>query len=117
MGNKTRAWCSYWDKALKEVYEYEQCWKNGWDCRKCPYFGEKGGCKTMLIQKDNQGNWNLKGVPWDRLHPGNALDDEMWKRLYGALWRLMEYEDIGLDPGQVRELAEKDIRGFAWRKI
>lgn len=45
MGNKTRAWCCYWDKALKDVYEYEQeqCWKNGWDCRKCPYFGEKGG--------------------------------------------------------------------------
>ena len=44
MGNKTRAWCGYWDKALKDVYEYEQeqCWKDSWDCRKCPYFGEKG---------------------------------------------------------------------------
>ena len=62
----------------------------------------------MLIQKDSQGNWCLKGVPWHMLRSGNILDDKTWERLYGALWRLMEYEDTGLDPEQVRELAERD---------
>lgn len=61
----------------------------------------------MLIQKDDQGNWSLKGVPWHKLRSGSILDDETNERLYGALWRLMEYEDTGLDPEQVQELAEK----------
>lgn len=62
----------------------------------------------MLTQKDEQGNWCLRGVPWAKLHPGSILDEEMWERLYGALWRLMEYEDIGLDPEQVWDLTERD---------
>lgn len=38
----------------------------------------------MLIQKDSQGNWCLKGVPWHMLRSGSILDDKTWERLYGA---------------------------------
>ena len=62
----------------------------------------------MLTQRDEQGNWSLKGVSWNKLRPGSILDNKTRERLYGALWRLMEYEDTGLDPEQVRELAERN---------
>lgn len=64
----------------------------------------------MLTQRDEQGNWSLKGVSWNKLRPGSILDNKTRERLYGALWRLMEYEDTGLDPEQVRELAERNNR-------
>ena len=56
-----------------------------------------------LTQKDEQGNWSLRGVPWEGLHEGKAITKELWERLYGALWKLMEYEDTGLTPGQLKE--------------
>ena len=57
-----------------------------------------------LTQKDKQGNWGLKGVPWESLHEGQVITKELWKRLYGALWKLMEYEDTGLSPEEVEEV-------------
>lgn len=57
-----------------------------------------------LTQKDEQGNWSLKGVPWKSLHEGQVITKELWKRLYGALWKLMEYEDTGLSPGEVEDV-------------
>lgn len=59
-----------------------------------------------LTQKDEQGNWNLKAVPWESLHEGKVITKELWERLYGALWKLMEYEDTGLTPEQVERLKE-----------
>lgn len=51
-----------------------------------------------LIRKDNQGNWHLKGVPWERLRAGADLDERTRQRLYGALCKLLAYEDTGLEP-------------------
>ncbi len=59
-----------------------------------------------LTQKDPQGNWNLKGVLWNDLHEGRVITKELWEKLYGALWRLMEYEDTGLSPVEVEDLKE-----------
>lgn len=53
---------------------------------------------NRLTEKDKQGNWSLKGVKWEQLHEGATITGELWKKLYGALWKLMEYEDTGLDP-------------------
>ena len=53
--------------------------------------------------KDVQGNWALKGVRWEDLHEGKVITGELRERLYGALWRLMEYEDTGLEPDEVEE--------------
>ena len=59
---------------------------------------------NRLTEKDLQGNWCLKGMPWERLHVGQPITEELWKKLYGALWKLMEYEDTGLSPEEVEEV-------------
>ena len=63
---------------------------------------------TRLTVKDAQGNWALKGVRWEDLREGKVITKEMWERLYGALWRLMEYEDTGLEPAEVVEVNSFD---------
>ena len=62
-----------------------------------------------LTQKDEQGNWTLRGVPWKQLHEGQVITKELWERLYGALWKLMEYEDIGLSPEEIEEIKAGNI--------
>lgn len=41
---------------------------------------------------------------WESLHEGQVITKELWERLYGALWKLMEYEDTGLSPGEVEDV-------------
>lgn len=66
---------------------------------------EEGGiAMERLTQKDEQGNWTLRGVPWKQLHEGQVITKELWERLYGALWKLMEYEDIGLTPEEIEQI-------------
>jgi len=60
-----------------------------------------------LTQKDEQGNWCLKGVSWEQLHEGQVITKELRERLYGALWKLMEYEDTGLSPEEIERLKEQ----------
>lgn len=57
-----------------------------------------------LTQKDEQGNWCLKGVSWEQLHEGQVITKPLRERLYGALWKLMEYEDTGLAPEDVERV-------------
>ena len=57
-----------------------------------------------LTQKDEQGNWCLEGVPWEQLHEGQVITKPLRERLYGALWKLMEYEDTGLAPEEIKAL-------------
>lgn len=59
---------------------------------------------NRLTQKDEQGNWSLRGVPWEHLYEGKIITKELWERLYGALWKLMEYEDTGLTPEEIKAL-------------
>lgn len=59
---------------------------------------------NSLTQKDEQGNWCLKGMRWADFRPGKVITEEMYGRLYGALWKLMEYEDTEIDPSGVRVL-------------
>ena len=59
---------------------------------------------SRLTQKDEQGNWCLKGLPWKQLHVGQVITTEVSEKLYGALWKLLEYEDTGLSPEAVEEL-------------
>lgn len=56
--------------------------------------------------KDEQGNWGVKGMPWSSLHPGSTITLDIWDKLYDAIEKLMEYEDTGLDPEQIREMDE-----------
>ena len=62
-----------------------------------------------LTQKDEQGNWSLRGVPSEQLHEGQIITKDLYERLYGALWKLMEYEDTGLTPEEVEEIKAGSI--------
>lgn len=59
---------------------------------------------SRLTEKDDQGNWCLKGIRWEQLHEGQVITAELREKLYGALWKLMEYEDTGMDPEEVERL-------------
>lgn len=61
---------------------------------------------SNLIEKDDQGNWGLKGVPWMMLYTGVPITKDVQDRLYGALWKLMEYEDTGLSPEEVERIKD-----------
>lgn len=95
------------------------------DCTNCLYeftcswesAGRKGYCDrwkidieeeedTMrkLTEKDDQGNWRLKGVPWLNLREGKVITKETDEKLYGALFKLMQYEDTDLSPEKIYEL-------------
>lgn len=57
-----------------------------------------------LTEKTDHGTWSLKGVPWMMLHAGVQMTEEVRKALYGALCKLMHYEDTGLAPDQIWEM-------------
>lgn len=52
---------------------------------------------NRLTEKDSQGNWGLKCIQWKQLYDGQVITAEIREKLYGALWKLMEYEDTGLE--------------------
>ena len=54
-----------------------------------------------LTEKELSGNWKLKGVEWDQLHAGFVITEEVCRKLYGALYKLKDYEDTGLSPADV----------------
>lgn len=56
---------------------------------------------NRLTQRDEQGNWCLKGLPWKQLHVGNPITRETYELIYAALWKLKEYEDTGLTPEEI----------------
>ena len=54
-----------------------------------------------LTEKKDNGHWKLKGVEWWQIAPGAVITKETWGKLYGALWKLKDYEDTGLSPEEV----------------
>ena len=59
---------------------------------------------NRLTEKDEQGNWCLKGVPWVDLMTGATITKEVYEKLYGALWKLKDYEDTGLSPEGIENM-------------
>lgn len=59
---------------------------------------------SNLIEKDDLGNWGVKGLPWKKLYVGQVITKEIHEKLYSCLLKLMEYEDTGLTPEQVENL-------------
>lgn len=57
-----------------------------------------------LTEKDDLGNWCLKGVRWEQLRTGQVITKEVSERLYGVLCKLMDYEDTGCSPNDVIRL-------------
>ena len=67
---------------------------------------------SMLTFLDDQGNWGLRNLKWQQLWAGQVITDEVYGALYGALHKLMEYEQTGLQADEVQELKE----ATEWRK-
>lgn len=61
---------------------------------------------SRLTETDSQGNWALSGVAWKSLYAGQIITDGMWEKLYGALWKLMEYENTGFSPDQISDMCD-----------
>jgi hypothetical protein len=59
-----------------------------------------------LTERDQHGNWRINGLPWEKLHTGEIVTQEMGEKIYGALAKLKVYEDLELTPEQIRELDE-----------
>lgn len=57
-----------------------------------------------LTEKTDSGSWCLRDVPWDQLKPGAVITEKTWEKLYGALWKLKDYEDTGLSPEEVENV-------------
>ncbi len=66
-----------------------------------------------LTEKDGQGNWRLKGVPWENLYAGAVITEETRQKLYGALWKLVDYEDTGLSPEEVERVNDFELTSTA----
>lgn len=61
---------------------------------------------ARLTQIDNQGNWRINGLPWSETYEGKVITKNTREKMYGAFYKLLHYEDTGLDPEQIRELDE-----------
>ena len=54
-----------------------------------------------LTESDDLGNWGVKGLLWKNLYVGQAITREIHDKLYGCLYKLMQYEETGLSPEEV----------------
>lgn len=57
-----------------------------------------------LTEKKDSGRWRLRDVPWDQMKPGAVLTQKTWEKLYGALWKLKDYEDAGKSPEEIKSM-------------
>lgn len=57
-----------------------------------------------LTEKDVCGHWRLKGLPWKNLYEGTPITRETYEILYGALCKLLDYEETGLTPEEIEKL-------------
>lgn len=62
-----------------------------------------------LTEKKDSGHWCLRDVPWDQMKPGTVLTRKTWEKLYGALWRLKDYENTGKSPEEI-ECMDNDMQ-------
>ena len=63
-----------------------------------------------LTEKKDSGHWSLKGVSWDDLKPGVVLSEKTWEKLYGALWKLKDYENTRVSPDEIERMKTEGER-------
>lgn len=61
-----------------------------------------------LTQKDEQGNWCIRGLRWRDTYPGAVITRNTYERIYGVSNKLLDYEDIGLTPDEINALRERE---------
>ena len=78
-----------------------------------------------LTEIDVCGHWRLKGLPWKNLYEGTPITRETYEALYGALCKLLDYEETGLTPEEIEmrtyctigtpcEFQSSEIRKDGW---
>lgn len=78
-----------------------------------------------LTEKDVCGHWRLKGLQWKNLYEGTPITRETYEALYGALCKLLDYEETGLTPEEIEmrtyctigtpcEFQSSEIRKDGW---
>lgn len=61
-----------------------------------------------LTEQDEQGNWCVKGLRWKDTYVGQIITENTNEKMYGALFKLKDYEESGLDPEEAYRLKERD---------
>lgn len=61
-----------------------------------------------LTEKDANGNWRLKDLKWSDLHEGN-LPKSARDAIYGALCKLLDYEEAGMQPEECQKARERQM--------
>ena len=72
---------------------------------------------SRLTWKEKDGTWGVNGITWNELNY-QIQPEQLWKILYGCLYKLMRYEETGLTPTDVDHLQmDYEIRtgGTRWR--
>ena len=59
-----------------------------------------------LTEQDEQGNWCVKGLPWKDTYVGQVITENTNQKIYGALCKLKDYENSGMDPEEACSLKE-----------
>lgn len=59
-----------------------------------------------LTQQDKYGNYCLDGVTYEQLYEGHRIEFDAAEKIYGALRKLKDYEDTGMDPEDVERMKE-----------
>ena len=62
---------------------------------------------ARLTQIDNQGNWRINGLPWSETYEGKVITKNTREKMYGAFYKLLNYEDTGIDPEQLSAIDEE----------
>lgn len=57
-----------------------------------------------LTEKDENGNWRVKGIQWQDIYEGKVITKELYERMYGAFYKLLQYEETELDPEKLEEI-------------
>lgn len=61
-----------------------------------------------MARLTEQGNWCLKGLPWKDTYVGQVITENTSEKIYGALCKLKDYENSGLDPEEAYRLKERE---------
>lgn len=61
---------------------------------------------SRLTQKENDGRWCMRGLPWEDVREGAVITKKAAEMIYACFYKLKDYEDTGLDPGQVGQIRQ-----------
>lgn len=55
----------------------------------------------MFTRQEPNGDWFIDGVKWSQLDDGMPITTKLRQKLYGMLFKLMQYERTGKNPDEI----------------